>query len=200
MNDDELLARLKATDPALTSKTPPPDLNRLLEAAMTADTMTHTPHGTATGPRRRPLMLAAAAAALLVGGGISWGVTQSGDTPPATAAPLTLTVQKRDAMTACAELNAATLHQYTTAFEGTATSVKGDQVSLRVDYWYRGEETPTVRINNNQEGAAESFGQEFTVGETYLVYAKDGKIPPCYGDAEVTPELRSLYNQAYPVS
>ncbi|MFD3615308.1 hypothetical protein ACFWWT_08680 [Streptomyces sp. NPDC058676] len=33
-------------------------------------------------------------------------------------------------------------------------------------------------------------------GSPDLVYAKDRKLPPCYGDAEATTTLRGLYNQA----
>ncbi|WP_329280208.1 hypothetical protein [Streptomyces sp. NBC_01451] len=137
---------------------------------------------------------------LTVGAGITWGVTAARDTPPSAAAPPALAVQQDTGgglATACAELDVYTLRQYTTAFEGTVTSSDGDQVTLRVDHWYRGEDASTVRLDNTHEGQPESFGQEFTVGQTYLVYAKDGKVPACYGDAEATPKLRSLYDRAF---
>ncbi|WP_157851260.1 hypothetical protein [Streptomyces flavovariabilis] len=137
---------------------------------------------------------------LTVGAGITWGVTATRDTPPAVAAPLVLTVQQDTGggpATACAELDVTALRQYTTAFEGTATSIDGDQITLRVDHWYRGEDASTVRLDNTHEGQLESFGQEFAVGQTYLVYAKDGKVPVCYGDAEAAPKLRSLYDRAF---
>jgi hypothetical protein len=203
VNDEELLARMRAIDPARTSDAPQPDINRLLEAAMTADTSVRTLPSTSSRPRRprRPLLFAAAAAAVLtVGIGITWGVTATRETPPATAAPLVLSLQQDTGggpATACAELDANTLRQYTTAFEGTATSIDGDQITLRVDHWYRGVDASTVRLDNTHEGQLESFGQEFAVGQTYLVYAKDGKVPVCYGDAEATPKLRSLYDRAF---
>ncbi|MDT0479496.1 hypothetical protein [Streptomyces doebereineriae] len=200
MNDEELLARMRAIDPARTSDAPQPDINRLLEATMTADTTVRTSPRTSDRPRRPLLMAAAAAAVLTVGAGITWGVTATRDTPPAVAAPLALTVQQDTGggpATACAELDVTTLRQYTTAFEGTATSIDGDQITLRVDHWYRGEDASTVRLDNTHEGQLESFGQEFAVGQTYLVYAKDGKVPVCYGDAEATPKLRSLYDRAF---
>ncbi|MDO0917493.1 hypothetical protein QQM39_43885 [Streptomyces sp. DT2A-34] len=200
MNDEELLARMRAIDPARTSDAPQPDINRLLEATMTADTTVRTSPRTSDRPRRPLLLAAAAAAVLTVGAGITWGVTATRDTPPAVAAPLVLTVQQDTGggpATACAELDVTTLRQYTTAFEGTATSVDGDQITLRVDHWYRGEDASTVRLDNTHEGQLESFGQEFAVGQTYLVYAKDGKVPVCYGDAEATPKLRSLYDRAF---
>ncbi|MER6162653.1 hypothetical protein ABT147_45475 [Streptomyces sp. NPDC001868] len=142
---------------------------------------------------------AAAAAVLTVGAGITWGVTATRDTPPAVAAPLVLTVQQDTGggpATACAELDATTLRQYTTAFEGTATSINGGRITLRGDHWYRGENASTVRLDTSNEGQLEHFGQEFIAGQTYLVYAKDGKVPMCYGDA-ATPKLRSLYDRAF---
>lgn len=199
MNDEELLARMRAIDPARTSDAPQPDINRLLEATMTADTTVRPSPRTSDRPRRPLLLAAAAAAVLTVGAGITWGVTATRDTPPA-AAPLVLTVQQDTGggpATGCAELDVTTLRQYTTAFEGTATSIDGDRITLRVDHWYRGEDASTVRLDNAHEGQLESFGQEFAVGQTYLVYAKDGKVPVCYGDAEATPKLRSLYDQAF---
>lgn len=200
MNDEELLARMRAIDPARTSDAPQPDINRLLEATMTADTTVRTSPRTSDRPRRPLLLAAAAAAVLTVGAGITWGVTATRDTPPAAAAPLVLTVQQDTGggpATACAELDVTTLRQYTTAFEGTATSIDGDRITLRVDHWYRGEDASTVRLDNTHEGQLESFGQEFAVGQPYLVYAKDGKVPVCYGDAEATPKLRSLYDRAF---
>ena len=37
MNDDELLARLRAADPALTADAPPPDIDRLFARALNVD-------------------------------------------------------------------------------------------------------------------------------------------------------------------
>ncbi len=81
MNDDELLAHLKATDPALTSKAPRPDVTRLVEATMNTNTATTTAPTKAVQnarPRRRLVPALAFTALLLVGGGVSWGVAQGG--------------------------------------------------------------------------------------------------------------------------
>lgn len=90
MNDDELLARLRSADPALTSSAPLPDTNRLVEATLNTDTDTalqlaEITAGTATRPakaagrgRRNLFGLAAAAGLLMLGGGIageSWRTT-----------------------------------------------------------------------------------------------------------------------------
>ncbi|MFG2364120.1 hypothetical protein ACGFY3_21095 [Streptomyces mirabilis] len=84
MNDDELLARLRAVDPALTKRAPVPDIYRLVESALNTDTApqseksadgiaTHPAKPAAERGRRRLLTLAAAAALLLLGGGIAGG-------------------------------------------------------------------------------------------------------------------------------
>lgn len=88
MNDDELLARLRSADPALTSSAPLPDTNRLVEATLNTDTAlqpAETAAGTTTRPakaagrgRRNLFGLAAAAGLLMLGGGIageSWRTT-----------------------------------------------------------------------------------------------------------------------------
>ena len=90
MNDDELLARLKATDPALTSKAPRPDVTRLMEATM------NTPN-TATAPQPPPRARRRAPASYRRwrsrhccwwdGGAITWGVTRGGEGPAEKTAP-----------------------------------------------------------------------------------------------------------------
>ncbi|UKY53420.1 hypothetical protein [Streptomyces inhibens] len=202
MNDDELLARLRAIDPARTSHAPPPHLDRLLEATMTADTKARSTEN-GSGGRRRHLVLAAAAAAVLaVGGGIAWGMAPTSNpspsaSSPSPAGPLTLTVP--EATTAkCAAVTVDTLRSMQTAFEGTATSVKGNQVELRVDHWYHGGDASIVRLRNDTEMVPLLSGVEFKVGRRYLVTADDGRVSLCGYSAEANPQLRALYNKAYP--
>ena len=205
MNDDELLARLKAADPASTGAAAPSDLTRLLEATMNVDvtprpattrTVTSTPVG-----RRRMRLVAAAAAGMLAVGGVGWAVTQTGGdrTPTTHPAALTLTVQQNSTgvAAACAALDVDTLRRQTTAFEGTVTSASGDEVVLNVNHWYRGGTATTVRLANPTEQRVETAGQEFTTAHAYLIYATHGEVPACIIDAEATPQLRNLYQQAY---
>lgn len=204
MNEDELLARLRAADPARLP-TPPPDIDRILEAAMTttrtpADTAADT--GTAadggTGSRRRnprPRLLAAAAAAVLTAGGlVAWQVTRAPVAAPS-AAPLVLSVEGTAGSLKCAAPTAEVLRTNTLAFEGTATSVTDDRVVFRVRHWYRGDagvRVVTLRAVRGLEGVT------FTSGERFLVAAADGGVAPCGGTAPAEPQMRELYRDAFP--
>ncbi|MEV0186162.1 hypothetical protein AB0I54_44080 [Streptomyces sp. NPDC050625] len=204
MNDDELLARLRAADPALTSRAPLPDINRLVEAALNTD-ITPRSEKTAVGTttrrakagagrgRRRLLPLAAAAGLLMVGGGIVGGAMANGDSGHSSAAgPLTLTAAG-PARGKCKEPTPDRLRQYPTLFEGTVTSVKGSSVFFRVDHWLRGGDSDTVRLNSDTD---EPESLTFSVGEHYIVAAtKDGIVPQC-GANVASEETRSKFRQA----
>ena len=206
MNDDELLAHLKSVDPALTSNAPRPDINRLVEAAITHDATTQSAPSAATvtrlspkrtpGAGRRGLLGLAAAAALLVGGGITWGVaTDQGQSP--SAGPLTLTVEGAGSgapPAACAEPTIDTLRGSSTAFEGTVTSEEGDRVEFRIDHWYRGGDTTTARLSNEEEWPE---GWVFEVGQHYLVTAENGVVPVCGGTIRATDQDRNLFRRAF---
>ncbi|WP_327723266.1 hypothetical protein OG920_03715 [Streptomyces europaeiscabiei] len=206
MNDDELLAHLKAVDPALTSNAPLPDVNRLVEDAITHDTRTHSAPSAATvtalPPKRRPgagrrnLLALAAVAALLVGGGITWGITTNQGSSPS-AGPLALTVEGVDSgapSAACAKPTVDTLRGNSTAFEGTVTSEAGDRVEFRIDHWYRGGDTTTARLSNDEDWPE---GWVFEAGQHYLVTAENGVVPVCGGTVRATDQDRNLFRQAF---
>ncbi|ELP71290.1 hypothetical protein ACKI1I_02300 [Streptomyces turgidiscabies] len=214
MNDDELLAHLKATDPALTSKAPRPDVTRLVEATMNTDTAsTDTRTSTAgAGPRRRLVPALAFAALLVVGGGVTWGVAANGgdatrDTTGSgtvTAAPRTrsqpLTLTLADSGSAkCAAPTLQFLLSHQLAFEGTVTAKRGDRVDLTVDHWYRAttgtaDRPDEVRLTSDEGNAEATI---FEVGTQYLVTADDGAVPICGGTSVATAETRTMFQQAF---
>ncbi|GAA3887648.1 hypothetical protein GCM10023084_45270 [Streptomyces lacrimifluminis] len=218
MNDDELLAHLKATDPALTSKAPRPDVTRLVEATMNTQTATTTtpPPAKATQdarPRRRLVPALAFAALLLVGGGVSWGVAQGGedtaDKAGAGAAgvgsvpqlqPLTLMLPDGDPAAAkCAAPTPDLLRGHELAFEGTVTAENGGRVVLKVDHWYRKDAnlanpSHEVRLSNDY---ASSEAPDFEIGAHYLVTADGGIVPMCGGTTEATDEGRAMFEEAF---
>ncbi|MFD9001567.1 hypothetical protein ACFV0T_11450 [Streptomyces sp. NPDC059582] len=209
MNDDELLARMRAIDPARTSDAPSPDPQRLLEATVTADTpVSPDAQGAAGRFRRRFLPIAVGAALLAVAGGLAWGAasqntsSSAATSPSASAAatpadsPLKLTAPDATAAR-CAAVTVDVLRGMQTAFEGTATAVKRDRVELRVDRWYRGTGPAAVWLTNDKNLSRLLAGADFAVGHRYLVAANDGRVSLCGSTAEATAQLRSLYEQAY---
>ncbi|MDX3309218.1 hypothetical protein ACWGH3_10180 [Streptomyces sp. NPDC054884] len=204
MNDDELLARLKAVDPALTSTAPSPDVDRLVEAALTHGATARPAPGAVTpvSPRRTPgagrrgLLGLAAAAALLLGGAVTWGISTD-EGRSSSAGPLTLSVEHVDRgapSTACTDPTVGTLRGSTTAFEGTVTSEGSDWVEFRVDHWYRGGDNRTARLGNDEDWPE---GSLFEVGRHYLVTAENGVVPVCGGAVRATDQDRSLFRRAF---
>ncbi|MFJ5774259.1 hypothetical protein [Streptomyces sp. NPDC093094] len=193
MNEDELLARLRAADPALVHEAPAPDVDRLLEATMTTS---HVPAGPRVRqPIRRPRLLAAAAAAVLAAAGLAaWQAASGSPGSAPSAAPLVLTVSDTGGGTKCAAPTVGLLRTSTTAFEGTVTSVADGQVTLRVEHWYRGEDVTTVTLRQ----ARETESGTFTAGDSYLVAARDGRVEMCGGTTWAEPQMRDLYREAFP--
>ncbi|MET8564060.1 hypothetical protein ABZV75_37445 [Streptomyces flaveolus] len=155
----------------------------------TADTTTKT-H---TRARRRWPLTAAAATVLATGGLITWQMTQT----TASAAPTTslnLTTRPSDGTTRCPAPTIETLRTNTTAFEGTATSVKGDRVTLHVTQWYYGTAASTVTILHKDR--LEDL--TFTTGGHYLVAAKNRVVEPCGGTVGADHHMRDLYERAFP--
>ncbi|WP_043663033.1 hypothetical protein [Streptomyces xylophagus] len=205
MNDDELLARLKSADPALTTQAPPPDINRLVEATLNTDTAlqsaTAVAGTTTVGWARRHLLgLAAAAALLMVGGGVAGGIMANDDHnsvakgPSTPAGALRLTAEGGSAK--CVEPSPDTLGKYPTLFEGTVTSVNGSTTTFRVDQWLKGGDADTVVLVSDTsipETLTFSEGDHYIVGAT-----KDGVVPPCGAngaDAATIREFRQAFGK-----
>ncbi|MFE2420249.1 hypothetical protein [Streptomyces hokutonensis] len=200
MNDDELLARLKAADPALTRSAPPPDIDQLVEA--TLNTVTPTAPLNTGAPsvrsRRHLLGLAAAVGLLVLGGGIGVGVMANGggnqakhSGSSAAAGALRLTAQGGSAK--CAAPTPDTLRGYPTLFIGTVTSVKGTVVTFRVDHWLKGGTARTVVLDSD---TSRPEALTFSNGERYIVAAKDGVVPVC-GANGVTADDIAKFRKAF---
>ena len=190
MNDDELLARLRAADPARASADPPPELDRLLEAAMSTEPDIR-PSTDRPAARRRPWILAAAAVALVAALGGGWVVTRGdGDPPLAGPSPSVtdrgtegdvLALSVPDAAEGrCIPFSSEALQPMQSALEGTVTSVSGDSVTLDVTRWYRGGDADVVELTNPSRLAIVLDGViTFEEGERYLLTATDGTLNVC---------------------
>ena len=204
MNDDELLARLKSADPALTGIAPPPDIDRLVEDTLNTDTALQTATTaagiTTAGWARRHLLGLAAAGLLVLGGGIAGGIMANngnGNGHPASAktsasaGALRLTAGGGSGK--CVVPGVDTLGKYPVLFEGTVTSVNGSTATFRVDQWFKGGDAATVELVGDTD-IPETL--TYSEGEQYIVGARDGVVPPCAA-IEATPKDIAEFRQAF---
>jgi hypothetical protein len=84
-----------------------------------------------------------------------------------------------------------------TAFEGTATAIRGEQVTLHVDHWYRGGTATTVEVQSNADAVTTLLGVDFKVGGSYLITATNAQVSLCGESAPTNPDLLNLYQQAF---
>jgi len=193
VNDDELLARLRAADPALTSSAPPSDVDHLVEAVLNTDTASVPAQNTRATAGRRAFGLAAAVVLLALAGGVTAGVMANDGGGAPAAGPLTL-VTSGSGAAKCAEPVPDRLRGYPTLFAGTVTSVKGSSVGFRVDHWLQGGGADEVVLDSNS-GSPEAL--TFLKGQQYIVAAdEDGVVPMC-GANMVSGETVGVFREAF---
>ena len=216
--DDDLRARLHATDPA--SSLPPADpagVARLLEDTMSHDTDTLVRPARRTGARDRgPLTwLVAAAAVLIIAGAGTFAVLRGTgpdtDSPVADGAtggatggsagadPAVLALSLPAAAAGrCMVPSAETLAGLPVAFEGTVESMDGGTVVLEPSRTYAGPEADRVEVSAPGDSLQDLVGApDFQVGETYLVAATRGEVALCGISGPATPQLEALYDEAF---
>ncbi len=214
-SEDELLARLRAGDPA--ASLPPADphrVARLLEDTMgeSTETLTGVTESRSDGVRGRgPLTwLVAAAAALLILGGAGFvlldGDPDAGDTPVAgapgepttTASTTRLTAPAARGTARCLQPSPETLRGRDLAVDATATEVTGDRVTLVPNEFYAGEPTDRVVVQASPAELSALVGAvQFEPGERYLVSATGGQVSVCGFSAPWSQRLADLYAQAF---
>lgn len=113
------------------------------------------------------------------------------------AAPLELSAGGGDGMASCLPFDPAILRDMPVAFEGTATAVDGDRVTLEVDRWFKGGEADEVVVLAPQGLEALIGGIPFEVGGEYLISATDGQVNYCGFSGESTPELLAGFETAF---
>ena len=208
---DELTARLRAADPA--SSLPPvaPEgVARLLEDAMSHDTLSETPEtAVAAAGRGRLTWLVAAAAAVVVVAGVGAYAVLGGDdssSPPAADEPPgdpTVTELQAPGSqayeTRCMVPTARVLADKPVAFSGSVQSVEGDVVTLAPDRWYAGDATDLVTVDApGEQLEALLSAVSFEDGKRYLVAADDqGDVMVCGFSAEYSDGLAQVYDEAF---
>lgn len=210
-HDDELLARLRAADPASSLPPAAPDgVARLLEETMSNDVLTES-RETGT-PGRGPLTwLVAAAAAVVIGGAGLFAVLNDGgddQLPSADPEPTSATESTVTELTApsgesgrCMPPNARAMADNPVAFDGTVQSIDGDTVTLVPTQWYAGDATDLVTVEAPPEGFEQLLvAVEFKDGGRYLVTATDGgDVMVCGFSAEYSEGLAAIYAEAFGV-
>ena len=112
--------------------------------------------------------------------------------------PMELSAGSGDSMMSCIAFDPEFLAEMPVAFEGTATEVDGDQVTLEVDRWFKGGDSDEVILRAPQGLQALIDGIDFEEGKQYLVSATDGQVNYCGFSGEATPDLRAGFEAAFP--
>ena len=186
--DDELMARLRAADPLPDLPALRPErLDQLLE-----DTVTTTAAAPTTRRPRALLLAAAAAGVVAVGGGALYLTTAEGGTTVLTTAP------GGGPAASCAALTPEGLAGSDLAFAGRVTGISGGTVTLEMTQRYAGDVDDTVEVTQGDAGVVvDGAPIVFEEGASYLLVADDGTIGSCSGSGPDTPELRSLFDEAF---
>ena len=117
---------------------------------------------------------------------------------PTPAPPLELSAgEGGDAMAMCMAFDPAFLADMPIAFEGTATAVDGERVTLEVDRWFKGGDAAEVALFAPAGFEALIAGINFEEGRQYLISASDGTVNYCGFSGEATPELRAGFEEAF---
>ena len=222
MNDQQLRARIAASDPLRLAPAEPAtseSARALLEAIMTIDHDTPAPTFDLT-PRSsrhswwKPLSAAATLVAIVTVGIVAMS-RGDGDSdvaaPPSSAASTTTATQPpsklqvielsaptENTMAMCMEITPALLADMQVAFQGTVETVDGEIVTLRIDQAYAGTDAQMATLVAPPGTQALIGGVDFVVGQQYLITAADGIVNYCGASGPATPELQSLFDQAFP--
>lgn len=199
-DDDTLLARLRAADPAASLPPAGPEtVADLLEDVM-GETTTRTNESRDTGAHdRSPLTwLVAAAAVLLIVATGAFALVNHGRDTTATADHTVTSLAVPQTQGRCLIPNAAVLRLQTIAFHGTLTALADDSATFRVDTWFTGGRTDEATVSAPPERLA-SFvgGADLTVGGHYLVAAHDGLVSGCGLSGPDNPARAALYRRAF---
>lgn len=199
MMNDPLRDQIRDLDPmhpgVPTESVTTPSSRQRLEHIMST-TETRTTESRTTG---RWYAMAAAAAVVVVALIGVLTLTGNGDDAPEAVAgpPLELSLGEGDALASCLPFSVEILAGMPLAFEGTATAVEGEMITLAVDRWFTGGDAAQVTLIGPAGMEALIGGIEFTVGGQYLITATNGTVNYCGYSAPATPELRAAFEEAF---
>jgi hypothetical protein len=197
--DLELLARLRAADPA--SSLPPADAARvadLLEAAMT-ESATRSRESRETGTRARSALtwLVAAAAVVLIAAGIFGLAHRDHGSSPVVEGSVTQLGYAAPAGR-CMTPNVGVLKAQTVAFRGTLISVVDGTATFDVTRWYAGGPTDLAKVTAAPPALHElTQAAHLETGGAYLVAAAEGRVLGCGFTGPAKEPLLKLYDRAF---
>ncbi len=204
---DDLRSRLKAIDPMSpdipTEPVTSASSRRRLEQIMSSPIIDTPSDPAASDPSKsnRPSStpwFAAIAAVVVVAVAIGAVALTRGDDAVTAGPPLELSGGGDDVMASCLAPSADILRDMEVALEGTVTAVDGEVVTLRVDRWFTAGDADTATITAPAGMEALIGGIPFEVGGVYLVSATGGTVNYCGFSGPDSPELRALYDEAFP--
>lgn len=203
--DDELRARLRGLDPAASlSPADPSRVARLLEDTMSNDLMNET-RETGTHHRGRLTWLVAAAAVVLIAAVGAFGIVHhdAQDPVPSAGGAETPSVTELSGPTGgvnarCMVPTAELLSSATLAFDGTVQKIADGMVTLVPSQFFAGEPTDVVTVAAPTKELQALIGAvKFEDNGRYLVSATDGHVKVCGFTGPYSPQLASLYADAF---
>ncbi len=111
---------------------------------------------------------------------------------------LQLSLAGSDSLASCLPLEAEIMADMEMAFAATAVAVDGQVITLDVDRWYKGGDAEVVALVAEHTEASLIAAFPFEVGQEYLVTAANGTVNFCGYSGPATPELRAVFDQAFP--
>lgn len=193
----ERLARLDPMHPGVDTEPLTTKSSRDLLEGIMSSPVTEQPPAAPEPKSNRWLVGVAAAVVLVVAVGGAIALSGDGEDPVASGPPLELNAAGEDPMAMCIMFSVEELAKMEVAFEGTATSVEGETVTLDVDEWFKGGDAGQVVLHAPAGMEALIAGFPFEVGGQYLITAFDGNVNYCGFSGPSTPEFRTAFEQAF---
>lgn len=203
---DQLRNQLRAADPARSLPPVAPQwLNQRMEHIMTDQpdtTANSTSSTTATTPGqprrtvRRWVPVIGIAAGVGIAAAIVTPLVLGGATP--TVETLEASAGGDLASGSCLMLEPATVAAQEQAFSATVLEITNSTVLLEVTERFTGEVADRVELTDVDPSANDFSGVPYTVGQSYLIGAVDGKISGCGVSGTDSAELRAIYDAAFP--
>jgi len=201
MHDDDRALRdqLRAADPAHALPPASPTwLDHRMEQIMTDQPPT-TRIVTPEAPRpafRRWMPVVGVAAGLAIAAAIVVPLALGGPEP--TVEALQPPMGGGLASGSCLKLEPATVAAQEQAFAATVLQIQNETVLLEVTERFAGDVADRVEVTQVDAMTSDFSGVPFAVGQSYLVGALNGTITSCGVTGADSPELRAVYDAAFP--